>query len=169
MFFSGFALQDEASFFLPYLKTGSYNVAGFSYGATKAFEAVQSTPSRIDLLQLFSPAFFQEADERYIRIQLRGYQKNAEAYEEMFMQNIFKPHVQQKVTKAKHTLEDLQRLLKYRWSPDTLQALCDRGVKIEVYLGSEDQITDVQAAYAFFKPYATVTLIKGANHFLLGA
>jgi hypothetical protein len=44
----------------------------------------------------------------------------------------------------------------------------ERGVRIEVYLGSDDNITDVEAAYAFFVPFATVHLFKGANHFLQG-
>jgi len=36
----------------------------------------------------------------------------------------------------------------------------------EVYLGLDDQVIDVAGAREFFLPYATVTSIKRANHFL---
>jgi len=168
MFFSGFALRNEAHFFDDYLDRGHYTRSGFSYGAIKAFKEALSISSRVDRLQLLSPAFFQSKGEKFKRLQLIGYQKDSEAYIRRFTENCFSPYPLQKVSFAEHNLEELEELLHYEWREEELQALLNRGTQIEVYLGGEDKITDVEAAYAFFLPFATVTLIKGANHFLQG-
>nr|WP_275856258.1 hypothetical protein [Sulfurimonas sp. MAG313] len=59
-FYSGFSLSNDEILFKDYLKYSDYTVAGFSYGAIKAFEMALTSKTRIDTLQLFSPAFFQE-------------------------------------------------------------------------------------------------------------
>jgi hypothetical protein len=168
MYYNGFALQNEAHFFDSIINESRYALSGFSYGAVKAFQEVQSSPKRIDTLQLISPAFFQSRDEKFKRLQLMGYRKSAAGYVNRFTENCFAPYKAQKIEIAEHSYAGLEELLHYEWQEDALKAVTDRGVRIEVYLGSDDRITDVEAAYAFFVPFATVYLIKGANHFLQG-
>lgn len=57
-YFSGFCFQNEEALFEPYLIKSDFTVAGFSYGAIKAMEYAFTCKTRIDTLQLFSPAFF---------------------------------------------------------------------------------------------------------------
>ena len=167
-FYHGFALQKEEKFFEAYIDQSDFCICGFSYGAIKALKAVETTTKRIDTLQLFSPAFFQNSTTKFKRLQLMGYKKNSEQYIEKFTENCFLPYAPQTISYDKHTLEELDELLNYVWQEEVLQAVVDKGIKIEVYLGSEDKISDVMSAYEFFLPFATVTLIKGANHFLQG-
>ena len=44
--------------------------------------------------------------------------------------------------------------------------LKNRGIKIEVFLGSEDKIINSKDAFDFFSKYATTYLIKKAGHLL---
>jgi len=167
-FYHGFALKEEDSFFEEYIDTSDFCIAGFSYGAIKAFKAAQKSTKRVDLLQLFSPAFFQNTTTKFKRLQLMGYKKSSVDYIEKFTQNCFLPYETEAVEYADHTIDELDELLNYEWQEDELSALVAKGIKIEVYLGSDDKINDVTSAYAFFLPFASVTLIKGANHFLQG-
>jgi hypothetical protein len=169
MYYSGFALQNEAHYFDSIIIETPYSVSGFSYGAIKAFQEALRSRNRIDTLQLISPAFFQSRDEKFKRLQLIGYKKSAADYVKRFIANSFAPYIPRKVEIAEHSDAGLEELLRYEWQEEALKALRERGVRIEVYLGSDDNITDVEAAYAFFVPFATVHLIKGANHFLQGA
>jgi len=168
MYFNGFALRDEEHFFDAFMKKSAYVISGFSYGAIKAFQEARQRSSRIDTLLLISPAFFQSKNEKFKRLQLIGYIKDCDAYIKKFTENCFLPYAPQQITYSDHTVESLEELLHYSWNVEELQALVAKGTRIEVYLGSEDKITDVEAAYDFFLPYATVHLIKGANHFLQG-
>jgi hypothetical protein len=63
-------------------------------------------------------------------------------------------------------MEELDELLNYEWDIYELNRLAQKGVKIEVYLGSEDKIIDVESARELFLQVSTVTYIKNANHFL---
>ena len=168
MYFNGFALHDEAHFFDDIIDNGQYVISGFSYGAIKAFKEALNSTTRVDKLQLFSPAFFQSKGSKFKRLQLMGYQKSSEAYLKKFTENCFLPYEVQDVTYAKHSVAELEELLTYEWDVKELQRLVDRGTSIEVYLGGQDKISDVGPAYTFFLPFATVTLVKGANHFLQG-
>jgi hypothetical protein len=82
------------------------------------------------------------------------------------MDNCFAPLDMQKVSRVPTTLQELERLLYYVWDAGKLEELTERGVKIEVYLGSEDRIINSKEAKEFFLPYATTYMINGANHFL---
>ncbi len=168
MYFNGFALQDEAHFFDTILEHGQYVISGFSYGAIKAFEEAISSTTRVDKLQLISPAFFQSKPEKFKRLQLMGYKKDSNTYLEKFTANCFLPYDVRALHYRVHSVEELEELLHYVWDTDVLQKLVSKGTRIEVYLGDQDKISDVGAAYDFFLPFATVTLIKGANHFLQG-
>ena len=165
-FFSGFSLTDDNRFFNDFLKNSEYCVAGFSKGAIKAMEYTLASSGRIDTLQLISPAFFQDRPERFRRMQMMAYKKDPDAYLETFIGNCFAPLKMQKVSRVPTTLQELEELLYYIWDVEKLEKLVKRGVRIEVYLGSEDRIINSKEAKEFFLPFATTYMINGANHFL---
>jgi len=166
-FHSGFALLNEEEYFHPFLDHHDYGIAGFSYGAIKALQDVLNSPKRIDRLILLSPAFFQTKKEGYKKLQTSGFLKDKNSYIEKFLENCFSPCPAQKVEiNPNAALEELEELLYFEWTPQIMQELKDKKIDIEVYLGSEDRIIDSASAREFFVPYATVTMIKGANHFL---
>lgn len=165
-FYSGFALTEDQHFFDPYLKHSDYTVAGFSYGAIKAAQYTAEACERIDTLQLFSPAFFQTKKESFRRLQMGGYFKDSERYLENFLTSCFAPAPVAPMILGSNDAESLQELLYFEWTSELIESIRAKGIRIEVYLGLEDQVIDVVGAREFFLPYATVTSIKKANHFL---
>ncbi|MDF1876163.1 pimelyl-ACP methyl ester esterase BioV [Sulfurimonas sp. SAG-AH-194-I05] len=168
-FHSGFSLKNEEYFFKEYIKYTDYTICGFSYGAIKAFEEVQkhlACGKRIDTLQLFSPAFFQNTSTKFHRLQILSYVKNSQKYVTQFLEGCFAPHAKQETQASVSTKEELVELLEYKWDIDQFLALEEKGVKIEVYLGAQDKIINASVAKDFFLNVATVTYIKEANHFL---
>jgi len=168
-FFSGFSLQNESYLFEDYIKDSDYTVCGFSYGAIKALEDVKQkleSSQRVDTLQLFSPAFFQSKDTKFKRLQLMAYRKNEDVYLNQFLNSCFYPHEKKIVERSTTVIDELEELLNYEWSLEELKKLTEKGVNIEVYLGSDDAIVDADAAKEFFIDVATITYIKDANHFL---
>lgn len=166
VYYSGFSLKEDMSFFEKYLKNSDYNVAGFSHGAIKAFEYALSCKERVDTLQLFSPAFFQTKPESFKRAQMMAYKKDKTTYLSHFIKGCFDPHELKKTLHVSTKESELEELLHYEWDSEKLRTLAQSGVRVEVYLGSEDKIIDVAGAKEFFLPFATIHLIKGANHFL---
>ncbi|MEA3523877.1 MAG: pimelyl-ACP methyl ester esterase BioV [Campylobacterota bacterium] len=166
-FYSGFSLREDKTFFTPYLKESQYSIAGFSYGAIAALLHVSQSSSRIDTLQLFSPAFFQNKPEKFKRLQMMAYQRNSELYLKNFMKTCFKPYVLKKTLHVETSADELHELLHFQWPVDILQDIVDRGIVIEVYLGEKDAVIDADAAKSFFLPFSTTYYIKNANHFLL--
>ena len=166
VYYSGFSLKEDISFFEKYLKTGEYNVAGFSYGAIKAFEYTLTCKERVDVLQLFSPAFFQTKPQSFKRAQMMAYKKDQTTYLSNFIRGCFAPHELKETLHVSTKESELSELLHYEWDVEKLKAIVSSGVQVEVYLGSEDKIIDVMGAKEFFLPYATTYLINGANHFL---
>jgi pimeloyl-ACP methyl ester carboxylesterase len=168
-FFSGFSLRGEEVLFEGYLQNSAYAVAGFSRGAIEAFEYVLQTNKRIDTLQLISPAFFMDKSDAFKRTQLHYYRKDADAYIETFLANVASPATRDLAPfLAPEPPEALEGLLYYRWSREKLQVVVDRGVEIELYLGGRDRIIEPDEAERFFKPYATVYIIKQGGHILDG-
>lgn len=165
-FYSGFALRNDARFFEPLLNRSDYTVAGFSYGAIKAARYAAEANERIDTLQLFSPAFFQTKKESFRRLQMGGYLKDPEGYIRLFLDNCFAPCDSEAVEQGEHAPQELHELLTFTWSGELMETIRSKGTRIEVYLGLEDRIIDVEGAREFFIPYTTVTSIRGANHFL---
>ena len=168
-FFSGFSLQNEAYLFDEFINTSAYSVCGFSYGAIKAFDYVNEQLKlghRVDTLQLLSPAFFQTKSEKFKRLQILSYSKNKDEYMKQFIGGCFYPFAKRTLLHVETHKEELSELLNYEWNMQELQEMVDKGVKLEVYLGSKDSIIDVESAREFFLHVATVTYIKDANHFL---
>lgn len=166
-YFSGFCLKNEEELFKEYLFDGDFCVAGFSYGAIKAFEEVYSNNKRVDTLQLFSPAFFQTMNTKIKKLQLISFKKDKDTYIKNFLENVSFP---ENINMHKYLDEGLEsqldELLNYTWDKDRLQELVDRGIKIEVYLGGKDKIIDHESAKDFFKEFATVYYIKDKGHIL---
>ena len=166
-YFSGFCLENESELFSQYLTKNDFTVSGFSYGAIKAFEEVLNSDIRVDKLQLFSPAFFQTKDKKFKRMQLMFYKKDETAYCNNFLQNIAYPsNINSKDYFTAGTYEQLDELLNYEWCEEKLQALIEKGTKIEVFLGAEDKIIESLKAKNFFIKYATVYFIKDVGHIL---
>lgn len=166
-YFSGFCLKDESSLFFKYIKLSPYNIVGFSFGAINAIEYTLKTTSRVDTLTLLSPAFFLGCNDKYIRTQLIYFGKDSDSYSENFLKNCAYPSSKDLTTFQKNgNIEDLKILLEYKWEKEKLEKIIQRGIKIEVYLGSLDKIIDSQSAYKYFKDYATVQYLKNKGHIL---
>lgn len=167
IFYSGFSLRNEGSFFEPYLEKSEYAVAGFSYGAIKAALYASEATKRIDTLQLFSPAFFQTKKEAFKRLQMGAFLKSKEEYLENFLVTCFVPYKAQEVELDEDASEaQLRELLYFEWTQELMESIVSKGIRVEVYLGLEDRVIDVQGAREFFLPFATVTSIRTGNHFL---
>ncbi len=166
-YFSGFALQNEQELFEPYLIKNNFTYTGFSYGAIGGFEAVLNSKTRVDLLQLFSPANFMHKDKKFKKLQLLHYRRNPNLYIQSFLKNIANPSdVDMSQYLGTHDKSQLDELLNYEWSEEKLATLQKKGVQMEVYLGECDEIIDAQQNYDFFKEFATVYFIKKAGHIL---
>jgi len=168
-FFSGFSLRDESYLFNDYIDESLYTVCGFSYGAIKALDHVikeLKSGKRVDRLQLFSPAFFQNTDKKFKKLQLMAYTKNKQQYLSQFLKGCFYPYKLKIVQNIQTKKEELEELLYYEWKYSELEALQNKDVIIEVYLGGKDSIVDALASKRFFINHSTVTLVNDANHFL---
>jgi hypothetical protein len=165
-FYSGFSLTNDRHFFEPFLRESDYTVAGFSYGAIKAALHAANSTTRIDTLQLFSPAFFQTKKSSFKRLQLTSFSTDRQSYLHRFIEGCFAPCRVQEVQIQTGTIDELEELLNFVWDDELMQKITDKGIEIEVYLGLEDAIIDASEAKLFFLPYATVTAIRRGNHFL---
>ncbi len=169
MYFSGFCLENESELFQEYLIQNDYTLSGFSFGAIQALEfALHSSAMniRIDLIQLFSPSFFNDKDEKYKRMQLMYFKKDSQQYCDNFLQNsgFTKEKSEKYFQMGKY--EELDELLNYKWDQNKLQMLINNGTKIEVYLGEKDKIIDSQKALEFFVNFSEVYYIKNKGHIL---
>ncbi|MFA6187782.1 MAG: pimelyl-ACP methyl ester esterase BioV [Sulfuricurvum sp.] len=165
-FYSGFSFTNGQHFFDHFIQESDYTVAGFSYGAIQAAQHAANTRSRIDTLQLFSPAFFQTKKTSFKRLQLSAFTSDSQSYIQRFIESCFAPCKVQEVETDIGTYEQLDELLNYVWDEEFMKRIVDKGIRIEVYLGLQDAIIDVPGAKDFFLPYATVTSIRRGNHFL---
>lgn len=166
-FYSGFCLKNEETIFDNYLIKDDYTFSGFSHGAIKAFKEALSSEKRVDLLQLFSPAFFQTQDKKFLRMQVMFFKKNKNDYCNKFLKNItFPSSLNMQKYFLDGTYEELDELLNFVWKEEDLEALVKKGTKIEIYLGDKDKIIDSFKACEFFKNYGTVYFIKNVGHIL---
>lgn len=168
LYFSGFCLENERELFESYQNKSEYCVSGFSYGAQKALEYVLNADSRIDVLQLFSPAFFQDKDEKFKRMQLMFFKIDSQNYCDNFLKNCQygsnEIDIQKYFTQGNN--EELKSLLYYEWDKEKLQRIVDKNITIEIYLGQEDKIIDSKKVKDFFVNYATVYFFKKKGHIL---
>jgi len=167
-YFNGFSLEGEEKFFDEIISNDDMTVAGFSYGAIKAFEYAYNSSERIDRLILISPAYFQNKTPSFIKTQLRYFRADEESYTRQFLSNVASPS-DTDLTPYLSTgsMQELDRLLSYRWDLDEMQELIDRGTEIEIFLGGKDIIMDTQEAFKYFSQVAICYMIKDAGHILL--
>jgi len=164
-YFSGFLFENEAELFSEYIPKGAGVVAGFSYGAIKAFEYAYSSGKRVERLILLSPAFFEDKNESYIKKQLKYY--DTTSYKESFFSNVAYPSdIDLSSYYHPHSKEDLEILLRHRWDRVKFKELTMRGITIEVFLGKKDRIINASKANEFFSEFAITYLIKESGHSL---
>ena len=169
MYFSGFCLENESELFEEYLIQNDYTLSGFSFGAIQALEFALHSAAldiRIDLIQLFSPSFFNDKDEKYKRMQLIYFKKNSQQYCDNFLKNSGFAEEKSEKYFQMGKYEELNELLNYKWDQNKLQMLINNGTKIEVYLGEKDKIIDSQKALEFFVNFSEVYFIKNKGHIL---
>jgi len=166
-YFSGFSLSNEESLFQDFIPQGEYTLAGFSYGAIKAFEYALESKNRIDRLILLSPAFFQDKKSNFKLKQLAYFRANKKAYIRQFLANVTYPS---KININKYLKvgrkEELESLLNYQWKEENIKKLLDKGIRIEVFLGEDDKIIDSTKALEFFEALVSVYTIKNVGHLL---
>lgn len=163
-FFSGFCFEDESTLFDSYVEKNEFVVAGFSYGAIQALKYTLKSKERIDTLILLSPAFFNDKDAKFKKMQLLFFAKDSQNYMQHFVQNVCHPSKQDITAYInKGTKEQLQELLYYDWSD--LERI-DPTIKIEIHLGAKDKIIDAQTAHNFFKNYGQSYLYRDFGHLL---
>ena len=168
-YFEGFGFCGTAPLFKPWIKEGAYSVAGFSYGAQLALEYALQAKRRIQYLQLISPAFFNDKDDLFIQAQLKAFEKSQAAYMKRFYANTTYPvnvaafgnYIDNRVDTA-----FLKRLLSYHWEPQKLEALKQKGVVVEVFIGGKDKIIDADAACDFFAQSTLCYYFKELGHLL---
>jgi hypothetical protein len=170
LYFNGFCLNNEEELFKDYIEKTDFTVCGFSYGAIKAFEYTVKQikkNKRIDKLQLFSPAYFVNTNEKYKKLQLISFKKDELGYKKTFLKNIAYPkNIDLNSYLSEGSFEELELLLTYKWNQKNLEYLVDNKVKIEVYLGEKDKIIDACKAKDYFRQFAEVYFIKDAGHIL---
>jgi hypothetical protein len=166
-FFSGFCFNNEEILFEEYLNKSKYNVSGFSYGAIKAVEYVNNSDLRVDTLQLFSPAFFNNVEKKFIRVQLLHFKKDRDSYIKNFLQNSIYPS-SIKIDKFYYdgSYSELEELLTYNWDIEKIKTIVKKGTILEVFLGEDDKIIDSKVVKDFFSEYATIYMIKNSGHIL---
>ena len=168
-YFNGFSLHHEEELFSNFFIESDFSVAGFSYGAQQAFEYVYNSKKRVDRLILLSPAFFQVKKPSFSRTQLRYFEAEQEAYIKKFLDNVtFPSGLNLSVYLKVGISEELEALLTYKWDKQKIQKILDKGIVIEVFLGTCDKIIDTQASFDFFKPLTTTYFIKDVGHLLRG-
>ncbi len=168
IYFSGFCLRDESELFAEYYIDNLYTVVGFSKGAIDAFEFVYNSTKRIDRLILLSPAFFQAQKSSFVRTQLRYFDRGQDNYISQFISNVKYPSdINLSSYLEIGSKDELENLLSYEWDIDKLKEIKDRGIMIEVFLGSEDKIINSDKAFEFFSNNSVITyLIKKVGHIL---
>jgi hypothetical protein len=167
-YFNGFSLNGEEIFFKEQFVKSDFSVAGFSYGAIKAFEYAYETSNRVDRLILLSPAFFQNHKASFIRTQLLYYRANSKDYQKQFLKNVAYPSSVDLTPYFKEgSVEELEQLLSYCWDREKIMKLIDRGVIIEVYIGGSDKIVDAKSCFEFFKELVPCYFIKEVGHLLV--
>ena len=166
-YFNGFSLTGEEIFFKNQLLEHEFVVAGFSYGAIKAFEYAYNSSERIDRLILISPAFFQNQKKSFIRTQLRYFKADGRAYRNTFLKNVAYPSsIDLTEYLSEGSIEELDALLSYHWEREQILELINRGITIEVFMGECDKIVNSQKSFEFFSELVSVYYIKNVGHLL---
>ena len=168
-YFSGFSLHGDEALFGDWIRDTPLVACGFSYGSIKLIEAIlygELKEKRIDMIQLFSPAYFVTQGEQFKRLQLLYFSKDPQGYRDNFFKNCGFSKEEQSLYEKEESIESLRKLLYYDWDPSLLETIRLRGIVIETYIGGEDTIIDPQVAKDFFSQFGEVYWIKKGDHTL---
>lgn len=166
-YFSGFSFDGEVGLFNHHIPCNCLCISGFSLGAIEAVEYALATNNRIDRLVLLSPAFFNSQNEAFKKLQLKHFSRNQDLYMKTFYSNLSATDIDISSYKITPTLEELEKLLYYKWDRSKIESLITRGITIEVFIGMKDKIIQSSEAIDFFiEAGAVVYGIKNAGHIL---
>ena len=164
-FFSGFGFCNEAILFEKFFPKTSFFIAAFSYGSIEAIEFVLSSKKRIDLILLFSPAFFDFSEEKKEK-EILAFKKNKEAYKKIFYRNVLYPSkIDLNQFKCEMDEKKLKKMFNFDWS--LVDEVIKRGIKLEVFFGLKDRIISVKKAIDFFQKRGIVYIFKNRGHLLV--
>ncbi|MBI3873510.1 MAG: pimelyl-ACP methyl ester esterase BioV [Arcobacter sp.] len=171
LYFSGFSLIGESEIFNEYIIRNDVTASGFSYGAIKLVENIitgaydsEHFKKRIDKVQLFSPAYFNDKDEKFKRMQLMFFKKDSRAYTDNFVKNCGFSEEEKEKYFSIGAYEELEDLLYYEWNAQKLEIIKKKNIIVETYLGGNDKIINSEEALKFFRQFGDVYFIKEANH-----
>ena len=102
-----------------------------------------------------------------MRTQLKHFTLQKDTYIKHFLANVTYPStrtLEQYLNMG--TKEELETLLTYKWDMTKLQAIRDKGISVEVFLGAKDKIINPKDALAFFSELSTIYYHKDAGHLL---
>ena len=165
-FFSGFCVSGESELFVDFLPKKEAFICGFSFGAINAFEHALTTKEFFKKLILLSPAFYCQTDDKFKEQQLAAFKADEELYKIKLLKKSGLDEESGKKYGVNGSAEQLEKLLYFGWDKSGFEKLSKMGVKIEVYIGSNDRVVDPNRSVEFFKEHATVYLLKDKNHFL---
>ncbi|WP_305878162.1 hypothetical protein, partial [Helicobacter pylori] len=112
-----------------------------------------------------SPCMLAHKSLAFKRLQLSSFQKDPQSYIDNFYKEVGLS-AQLERFKKMGSLEELEFLLNYKYSDSIIRFLLEKGVKVEVFIGLKDRITDIQALLEFFMPLVQVWQFKDCNHLL---
>ena len=167
IYFSGFGLRNDFILFQELILQKPYYIYGCSYGAIKAINYALSTTKRVDKVVLFSPAFFNDKNEKFKQLQLTSFEKNKEQYIKKFIKSCSYPH-NKDLTQflGNPTKKELKELLYFEWKQTSLELLNQKNIALEVHLGAKDKIINSAKTFEFFKNFSTIYLYKNGGHII---
>ena len=165
MFYSGFCLDKEEALFDGYLPAFGDFVAGFSYGSIKAVHHAIKDES-VKKLLLLSPAYYSHKDNVFKDAQISAFEADPHLYKNKLLKKSGLKEEEGAAYAKDSSSDELRELLYFDWAVAGLDTLKDRGVDIEVFIGSSDRVVEPSASNEFFSKYARVYLLENKNHIL---
>lgn len=164
-FFSGFCLSGEESLFEAFLPMEGNFVAGFSYGCIAATRYALAHED-VKRLILLSPAYYTHKDDEFKRMQLEAFIGDKDLYALKLLKKSGLAADEGTRYAKLGTATELEELLRFDWSKAGLETLVDRGVAIEVFIGTADRVVEPLASKEFFEKFAKVYMLENKNHVL---
>lgn len=165
MFYSGFCLHGEERLFDMYLPAFGDFVAGFSYGSIGALKYALKDES-VKSLILLSPAYYTHKDKEFKETQLSAFEADPALYKLKLLKKSGLKEEEGELYGQEGTAQELRELLFFEWHGAELTALANRGVQIEVFIGSGDRVVEPQPSSDFFTQFAKVYTLENKNHIL---
>lgn len=165
MFYSGFCLCGEEEIFHEYLPAFGSHVSGFSYGAIEALKYALKEQSVKNLI-LLSPAYYAHKEDAFKEAQLTAFANDKELYRLKLLKKSGFEERERELYAKEGAYEELSELLYFDWSAAGLETIADRGVNIEVFIGSADRVVEPEASAEFFGRFAKVYTLDNKNHIL---